>query len=720
MRSISRRQFLAWSGAGVAGAALAGPAAARVPEPAHRSLRKFRDPVATACTACGSACAVRAFRDGGLPVQIVPNPDAGDLGGVCPRAFAALEAFRDPARVTRPLRRTGPRGSGTFEPVTWDEALDTVAEALARGPERAYFDLGRPDPLAGSVLERLGVRHRIDAAASLRWGAREAQRAVYGAPLAAPDLSRVRTLLLVGAQPWDEAEGIGRLGKGLAELRARGGRILCLSPYEGATGSVADEWIPIRPGSETLVVLGILRVLLTQGGFDAEAFGRWVGLAPEKVLEALVPYSVDLVEAASGLSALSLVRLAREFRAGAPSLAWVDAAGNPEAEALEAAAAVLNATQGDPEAAGLRLAHPLRWLPGFEATEPRTRAIKDLLAGNEGAGLYLAYRSNPVYEAPRSRSVRRAFTEEDRIGLVVAFDTHLTETARVADLVLPAPTDFELWNLVGGYDAEGKAWVLLQQPVPRTPPEPRWLQRPDAPLEALFDGPPNAPVGEARQLGDVLLAVGRRVDEGFAESFPYPDTGAYVRYLCDTLPPLAADGGYAALAGTGVWRARRAGYPWARENGFPTASGVLEVAGRLAHRMPTDLKRLEGEDFALVVTRPPELDPAFPVSARGREIRHENPLWLHPEAARALGLSEGDWARVRTEVGEARVRVRLAQGIHPRAAALSWGFGHDEAPGAGWWRDHGPGVSVAQVAPFRTDRHGAQAWKALRVSVSRA
>jgi len=145
------------------------------------------------------------------------------------------------------------------------------------------------------------------------------------------------------------------------------------------------------------------------------------------------------------------------------------------------------------------------------------------------------------------------------------------------------------------------------------------------------------------------------------------------------------------------------------------------VTHRLKHQVPRDLKRLEGEHFALVVVRHPETDPAFPRSARAGELHPENPLLLHPEAAAALGLKDGAEAVVRTEVGEARVRVRLVRGIHPRAAALAWGFGHptpkDDRP---WWAVHGPGASVAELAPFATDTQGAQAWKALRITVAPA
>ncbi len=731
MVKLSRRRFLALGGMGAAGLGLAGPAAGvlRSPRRPHRELRKYRDPVPTACTACGGVCSIVAYREAGRPVQVAPNPAAAGFAGVCPRAYEALEAVYDPDRMLTPLKRRGPRGSGEWEPVSWEEAVDTIARALSEAPDRAYVDVGRPDPLAAELLDRLGVSNRIAHGESRRWAAVEAQRAVYGAPLATPDLSRARFILLAGARPLDEGPAFARAARALVEARARGARIVALGPYQGATGSLADEWIPVRPGAECLVLLGLMRVVLSQGWYDEAAFRRAVATPPEKILEALVPYSVDLVEAASGLSALRLVRLAQELRDRQPALCWVDAAGSPQAEALEAAAAVLNALGGDPEGAGVRLAHPVRWLPVFEPTLPRVRAVKDLLAGGERASLYLAYRTNPVYWSPRSRSVRRAFTEPDRIGLVVAFDTHLHETAQVADLVLPAAADLELWNLLGGYTPEGKPYAVLQQPVTNARGEAAWLRDPATEPGALFDGPPRGPRGGARQLGDLLLDVVRSLDPAAAEAFPFRDVGEYVRSLADTVPPLAAAGGFEWLREKGVWTGRIASYPWAAAKGYPTASGLVEVEHRLIHRMPRSLRRLSGGDFALVVLNHPELDPAFANTRWGREIRHRNPVYMNPEAARRLGLSAGDRVRLKTPVGEAEARVVLVRGIHPQAVAVAADFGHwaggraaapEHGAAAPWWAEEGNGFSVEALSPFRSDARGGQAWKGLRVTVSPA
>ncbi len=757
MHELNRRQFLAAGAVGATGLAVENKQRAlrAVEKPwnagVERSLRRFRDPLPTACPGCDAHCALVAFRDGDRAVQVAPNPAAGRLGAACPRAYQMLEACYDPERVLRPLARVGARGEGRWVEIPWGEALGRVAKALAADPASAYVDLGRPDPLAGPLLERLGVTRIAEHDASRAWTAREVQRAVYGAELGLPDLARARTVLLVGARPLDQGACFAPFARDLVAARERGVRVVALGPYGGVTGSLASEWVPVRPGTEGLVLLGLVRVLLSEGWLNREAFGRVVASAPEELLEALLPYTPEFVEQASGLPANRLVKLARGFSAEGPGLCLVDASGTHGAGALEGAAAVLNAAGGNPEGAGVRLARVPEWVPRLAPTLPRARAVKDLLAGGERASLVLAYRSNPVYWSPRSEAVRRVFADEGRVGLLVAFDTHRTETAELADLVLPAAADLECWNLFGGYQGDGRPYAVLQQPVTPRAPEARALKAPDTPLEALFDGPGRGPLGQARQLGDVLLELLALLEHPARAEFPFADTGSYLQERLAGVPEVAA-----GLLGDGTWVGAEPAYPWAAGVGFATPSGKLEVAGLLVHRVPRDLKALAGEDFALVILSHPELGAGFANTRWGREIRFENPVYLNPEAAARLGLEAGDRVRLRTQVGEATARVRLVQGLHPQAAALAEDFGHwaggvaatARNAGAGgegepllvsrkgfltnplgavrpaprpaaapWWHRHGPGVSVSALSPFASDERGAQTWRDLRVTI---
>jgi anaerobic selenocysteine-containing dehydrogenase len=780
----NRRQFLAVGALGTAGLAIENKARRlTVPEKpwnarTERSLQKFRDPVATACAGCPTHCSLVAYRGGDRVVQVLPNPKAEVANAVCPRAYQSLEALYDPERVLRPLVKTGKRGEGKWSEISWDEALGQLAEKIQNGPEKVVLDLGRPDPVAGPVLQRLGVTRLVEHHASREWAGREAQRGVYGAPLSRPDLSGVRTLLLVGARPLDGGPAYPALARDLVEAKARGTRIVSIGSYEGATGSLADEWIPTAPGTEVLVLLSLARVILSQEWFDREAFGRVVGTPGEKVRQSLLAYALDRVQKPTDVTALRLLQVARRFAGEGPSLCLVNGAGTGSqsstgeptlvAQALEAAAAVLNALRGDPEAVGLRLDHRPEWLPSTASTLPRTRATKDILAGSEPASLYLAYRSNPVYWSPRSEFVNRGFADESRVELLVAMDTHLTETAQIADLVLPAATDLEMWNLFGGYAPDGKPYAVLQQPAARRPPESVLLRSPDAVTEDLFDGQKPGPLGEARQLGDVLLDILGALDPSARENFPHLDSGSYVRHLADTTPALAAAGGFQILVQNGVWLGPKATYPWAAVNGYPTLSGLVEVSGKLVDRRPASLTNLRPLDedkepgkeykdaFALILLNHPELGDGYANSRWGREIRHQNPLYMNARMAREMGLREGDPVTVSSDTGEVVAHVRPIEGIHPQSVALAEDFGHwaggvaatargdltggqprpllvarkqflSNPLGAArqatrpaeipWWHPHGPGVSVQALSPFASDEHGAQAWREIRVTI---
>lgn len=738
MPKMNRREFLAAGGLGAAGMALENkaqlmklPAKGEGGRPS-RLLYKYRDPVPTACVGCRARCALIAYRDGGQAVQIAPDASAPVPAAACPRAYEALEVLRDPERVLTPLRRVGPRGSGKWEEISWAEALHRIAEALGRRGGKATADLGRPDPLAGQILPPLAFDQIVEQEASFLWSSLEAQRSVYGKPLEVPDLRGVRTVLLVGADALDGGRHYPRMARDLIEAKARGASVLAVGPYGGATGSLAESWIPVRPGTETLFLLGLARVLVLRGWADPEALDRWTGASRESLLESLAPYDADRVESAAGVPSRTLVELARRFAERGPSLCWVDGAGRRGAEALEAAAAILNASGGSPERVGVRLAHQPEWAPSLEPTLPRGHVVEEITSGRQRASLYLAYRSNPVYWSARSDLVRQAFADEQRVGLLVAMDTLVTETGLLADLVLPAAADLELWNLFGGYTPRGQAYAILQQPVPRKMPEPEFLTSPDTPLEALFEGPGTGPAGQARQLGDVLLELLQLRGHPDRERFAFPTTGAYVKHLVDSEPALTAAGGFEELSRKGSWLGAEI-YPWSDSDGFPTGSGVLEVEGRLTHGEPA--RDSEGDGLALVPLSYAELGPGYANTRWGREIRRTNPVYLNPVTARDLGLRAGERVAVRTEVGEALGHLELLEGIHPRAVAIAEDFGHwaggvattasAKVPGDPpdthadpvWWAGQGAGFSVRSIMPYEPDRNGAEAWRELQVTV---
>lgn len=684
MAQLNRRQFIAAGMLGTATWALEAqggiPAPTAWPEGKSRSLKKAADPIATVCVACDAHCPLLAYRDNGRVVQVGPHPATAATGSLCARAYQQIEALYDPERLVQPLARVGSRGEGNWRVISWDEATAQMRQALEAGPQRAWVELGRPDPLALPLLEQFGVGQ----VAGWRGRREQARRAVeqelYGAPLALPELTDVRTVLLVGSRPWDGGPAFAPLARALARAKVDGAEIIACSSYQGATGSVASRWLPLRPGSEAALLLGLAHLVWQDGV---------AGDLPASIGEELAPYPPASVAAATGLTVDQLRELARRVRERRPSLCLAEAAGVEDAAAVAAAAQLLNALGAGPGGNRVRLARQDTDLPEIEPKLAREAAAAAVIGGGPRVSLYLAYRANPVYRA--GQAARARFADPHRVGLLVALDTHLTETAQLADLVLPAAADLELWNLL-----DGPAGPRLQQPASRGWSEAAWLRSQQTAPTTLFGGPPNGPLGEARQLGDVLLGLLGAVDSAGNTQEGQRDVARFAREETERL----------GIDPTGAATVPATSPPPAPQ-----------VAGRLGASIALDTAAVVAQEgFSLLVLDPAVLDPAYPNSRWGREARRHNPVYINRAVAEKLGLRRGD--RVELHSGDLRLTVPVepVAGIHPEALALATEYGHwaggvvatakagSTSPGTlgpaqpplPWWHSHGAGSRVTR------------------------
>ncbi|MHB8767250.1 MAG: molybdopterin-dependent oxidoreductase [Deferrisomatales bacterium] len=738
MTNWDRRSFLKAGAFGTAGLAVDNKArlltAAEKPWNAKtdRPLRKFRNPAPTVCRVCPAHCGLLAFRDGDRVVQVQGSPGApNNQGGLCSRAFAGLERLYDAERQLRPLRRAGPRGSGRWEPVSWDEALAQIGARLGTGGGSALH-LGQEELLAQELRDVLGWTHLlVDRPFAGRPGSGEAW---YGSPVAGFDLARSRTVLLFGVRALD-GRFSAPLARDLARAHREGAALHLFDSYAGATGSLA-EWHPVVPGTEATVAWGLARLLLRRGAFDAEALAAGVSDTVEALFEAVGAYTPEAVEGATGVPAARLVGLARRFAEARPAVALA-----PHGSPAAPAAALLNHLAGAVNTrGGVSTARGPYFVQGLAPTAAPEAFLAELAAGRARTDLYWTVDSNPAYDAPQADQVARALADPERVGLLVAMDTHLTETAQLADLFLPLATHFESWGLVEGCLPDGRPYLFLQQPVTRPAGEADKLKRAELDHLSLFEAHPR-PLGDARGVSDLLahLAHGRN-----PEAMPYPDTRAY---LSELLRKSWGPGSLDGLRGRGIWvgedpKAPNPLAPVALAGAVPAVPGAPDGGLRLVGLEPANLPR------------------GFANTRWGREIQHRCEALLNPATARALGVRAGDRVVLRTAAGEAVVRVRLLQGIHPRAVGLPDGFGHraggsvaqaqERAPAppatrAGlvsrkdfltsplgparrevepgepiWWHHEGPGVSLRALFPPRPDAAGGQDWGPVAVEVRKA
>ena len=640
---LKRRDFLKVLGAGSAGATVAGCSTGEIERliPYVTPPEEITPGVATwyasTCGECAGACGVRVRTREGRAVMIEGNPDHPvSRGGVCSRGVSALQGLYNPDRIATPLR-AGPDG---FEPISWDEASELLAERLGTGG-RPLFLTGRTGPTEARLLDDLastvnGQRIVHDALddASLR----EAVNVAFGvSTLPRYDIAAARFLVSFGADFLETWLSPVRFSADFAQMHGvdhgEKGRFVFVGPRLSLTGQNADEWIPARAGSEAGIALALAGELVRRGA-DA---GPYNDLVSRHSLE-------DAAEAA-GVEAEALSSLADHFAAGSALALGPGLAGQHErATAANLAVLILNVAAGS-----LGQTIHIDAAPDGQASSHAelVGAIAAMDAGTYGVAVVSG--TNPAYSLPPAYGFRDAFA---KIPFKVAFASALNETSTLADLVLPDAHPLESW----GDSRPQPGTYAVRQPAMRPVP--------------MFD---------SRPMADVLLDTARRLGH---------DVGAatFREYLRAAFDAWLDEGGEAAgLSGEpdGLWRtALRTGSVSFTDE--PTQIAALQAPG-IAVDFAAPSFRGEG-DLTLLVYPSPRFGDG---THANRPWLQELPdpvskvMWhswveLNPATVERMGLRQGDMVSVTTAEGSVEVPVWPYPGIHEDAAAIAMGGGHTD------------------------------------------
>ncbi|MBI2873977.1 MAG: molybdopterin-dependent oxidoreductase [Firmicutes bacterium] len=241
--------------------------------------------IPTVCYMCYNACSILAHRVNGVVVKIEGDPKSPhNTGKCCAKGNAGLMSLYNPHRITTPLRRTNPQKGYKvdpgFEPISWDEALDIVADRLKKAREKdprrimlSSFDLHGLGAFGESFTSALGTHNVSSGPAGFFCGngVHPITWMNHGTFYAEPDVDHCKYLILIGSQAGG-AVHLNPLGIGarMAEARLKGMKLVVVDPMCCQMASKANDWIPIRPGTDTAFALGMLNVLLNDLGiFDA-------------------------------------------------------------------------------------------------------------------------------------------------------------------------------------------------------------------------------------------------------------------------------------------------------------------------------------------------------------------------------------------------------------------------------------------------------------------
>jgi len=691
MSEIKRRDFLKVLGLSGAGAGLAGctqeqgqkliPYLVR-PEEIIPGVPNW---YASVCQECPAGCGVHAKVREGRPIKIEGNPDHPvNTGRLCARGQASLQGLYNPDRITQPLLRV----ESEFEPITWEDAETMLADrirALSQSgdADRLYLftdgNVSSLDNLFDTWMDAIGSSNRVTYESFDVEPLREANRLTFGqAEIPRYDLDQADLIISFGAgflETWISPVQYARMFSSSQSFRdGRKGRFVHLSPRLSLTGTNADEWVGVRPGSAMLVALAMARVLVAAG----RAGGRASAIRP--LVEAFTP---ERVADATGVEAEKIERLAHEFADAPSSLALPPGVemADRNATATHVAVNLLNYAAGN-------VGRTVRFGPNIlrrrsAGVDRLTEVVSAMQSGS--VDLALVHRVNPVHTLPAALGFTEAL---GNVGLVVSFASYMDETAAAADLILPDHTPLESWG-----DQEPEIGVRgLMQPT----------------INPLFD---------TKHTGDVLMSLASRVGGSAAGRFQWPDYQAYLKDAWQAAHREFAPRNdfeefwRAAVSRGGVWR----------DIGTQTVTINRAVSG-----VDFEEPVLFGDDttpYTLVAYPSPNL---YDGRGANRPWLQELPdpvskvVWnswieIHPEAAEALGVENGDILQITSPHGSINAPAFVYWGIRPDTVAIPIGQGHESY--GRWARDRG--VSPLRLLPSAADEaSGSFAWLSTRVSLS--
>jgi anaerobic selenocysteine-containing dehydrogenase len=626
---------------------------------------------------CPDACGLLVEVEGGRAVRVRGDPDHPySKGTLCPKMNGYDRSVHAPDRLTHPLVRTGKKGEGAFRRATWDEALGLVTDRLRAVARESGGEAILPYSYAGSmglVQRNAGMAffHRLGASRLERTICTPAQgdgwSAVMGTtPGPSPDAVLDADLVVL----W----GVNAVATNLhfalrvQEARRRGARVLLLETYRNDTAAIADRTVLVRPGSDGALALGIVHVLAREGLADEAFLAEHATGWPELRARALAEYAPAAVSALTGLAAEEIEELARALgRARAP---FFRIGGGPSrygngamtVRSIVALAAVLGVFGrkggGCLTATSSSAAFDLSPITREDLLPAPTRRVSMNQLGRALTELHdppvramVVWCSNPAAVAPDQNAVLRGLAREELF--LAVHERFLTDTARYADVVLPATTSLEHADLYRSY---GHYAVQRVRPV----------------IPA---------VGEARSSWDVfrLLAEGM----GFDEPVFRLDADAAIDLLLARGTPAWWDGVDRArlAAGEAVTLAPPTSAPrWG------TRSGRIELLNpALEEPLPRVLPTHAGDGpLPLRLVTAPALYTLNSTFQERPDLRAKTGgmrLKLAPAEAARRGLADGQEVLAWNALGEATFALAVDDGVPPGVAVAEGVFWLAHAPG---------------------------------------
>ncbi len=678
MDRLNRREFLKLAGAGLIGTTVLGLEGCTYPQYGN-VLPPYVNPpedgipgqfamYATVCRQCEAGCGIvvrtlegRAHKNEGNPNHPV------SMGRLSALGQAGLTQLYNPDRLKGPLRLRGKRGSGDYEPISWDDATRTLADRLkdAAGTRDSLVFLSRP--LSGSegrlvqtLMGAMGSGRLLTFGSLGRDTFQRAAQISFGwNTIPHLDIENANYILSFGAEflgswlsPVRYNIGYGQFRQGRSGLR---GRHVQVEPRMSQTGANADEWVPARPGTEGILALGMARVMTDEKLVQATG-------VPQALQAQIGRYTLDDVARLTDVPADTVTRLAREFAANRPSIALggSSAAGHTNSLAALVAVNVLNYLVGSVGQKGGLIFSPDPPIANTPVGQPASvKAIRDLAGAISGGAIKVAlvYDANPLYSVPQELGFGQAL---QAVPFIASFSSFLDETTAQADLILPDHTYLESWGDQVPQPGLPVATVGLLQPVVN-------------------------PVFDTRQFGDTILAVAKAIGGSQGAALPWP---TYYDFLKENWGAVQKLNRGSVVAGNfdDFWgKALQQGGWWDTQ---PQGNAPAPAPQGAVSGLAVDAPKFGGDEqtfpYFLHVYESPSLGDG---GAANLPWLQELPdpmttaswgSWveINPDTARQMGIVDGDLIEVESPGGKIQAPAYVYPPIRPDVVAMPMGQGH--------------------------------------------
>jgi anaerobic selenocysteine-containing dehydrogenase len=698
---IDRRSFLALSVGGAVGTALT-PLPWKIQDDLSIWTQMWPwtpDPidgentyVNTVSTLCRGGCGVTVRKVGERAVKIDGREDyPTNQGGLCNLCASGLQMLYGPTRIPFPMKRVGERGANQWVRLSWEEAISMVAEQLGE-----IRQAGQPETVACLSDRKYGsmpalLKRFMTAFGSPNFMTTPTMMDAYDTTLKRMqgvegrvgfDLENADYVLSFGSGMIEGWGNTAHMIRVFSKWKDTNTVIKQIEPRLSNTAAKSDQWIPITPGTEVILTLGIAYVIIKESLYDYDFVNNFATGFEQFRNVVLSGYSPGNVSKQTGVDQSTIVTLAREFaRARRPIAICGRGQGTvPGGIGEYVAVHALNALVGNINRPGGVWAMPRPEMNGWSEPALDTAAQVGLMKPRlDGAGsasfpfaeqlfnrvpgalmeghpypckALLVYDANPLFSMPGAETVREALQQ---IPFIVSFASHMDETAMMADVILPNRTHLERWEDVPATRGFNRPMIGMAQPV--------------------VD-----PQAGTMHAGDTVLQLAAALGGSVAASLPWEN---YEACLQDGLSAQWAD-----LENKGFWIDE--GYqPDTWSFAFPTASGKFDFAASEG-----DPKALftpiqpDGDDGSynlelipydsVRIANGPVGSPPFLIKIVSDKVLKDKTLFVevNPETAHAAGFGEGDRAVLKTPLGSAAVRVHLADGIMPGLVAIPRGLGH--------------------------------------------